>query len=451
MPTEAALESYVPQEDKGFDEPEDSPAWHLAEQLFQRSETHSPSQYRRPDSLSETSALIPPTMNNDTDDPMSSEDWNCLQKFVSTQLSVPLGEQSRRSVLVGRVVTWRQLTKAKSIVTPFFWPEFRFSSMPFRFAALAFASHLVRQHSDEQSMRYISKFYEYAQKAIDALAFLEIVAATYTILLHTYATCESFDTALVHFKGLCTALILSQNQVLSNTDRRFIENLWQASLQILWRAFWATNEATLVVCDRELQLLVDLHTILQNTSFMLYTGYDSGLPLGFELWCDQLNTLECYLVFYLDSYLALRNRLGVEDKINEKALIFIETSIRDVLQKITLLVPQQPIARALILRAGKTIELQSSDCISDDITLPLQRNQMDVKAAFLFGWAKVVETAITCPADRMSNTASVYSSLVLFRLCQIAYPERRALSGCSMTRSLFWTGLGLTKHVSAPG
>ena len=164
----------------------------------------------------------------------------------------------------------------------------------------------------------------------------------------------------------------------------------------------------------------------------------------------RLAVLDCYLVFYWDHYLAHRNC----GEFRDKPIFYIENSLRDVIQQITILVPQVPDALSLITQVSNSFHVEPNSSKYPDIVLPSGSTHEDIKTAFLFCWAKYVENIITTSAHSVSKAGAVRSSIALLRLCKMVFaiqPRSQAWSGFSMTQRLFWIGLCLTKHVATSG
>jgi hypothetical protein len=360
---------------------------------------------------------------------------------------------------VAREITGRRRGNPRPIITALYWPRFPLLSQPFRFAALALASSLVGTENDAQIPKYLARFFKHTREAISASWLVEIVVSSYAILLYSYSTSDPLKTILVYFKGLSTALILLPTELLAR-DFRFLEGLWHASVEVLHRAWWVSNEPSPRITQGELDLLLEVHTTLQKVSCMMCPD----LHMQTEVPCGsirgRLNMLECYLTFYFDYYLAILHS-GPDNQTG--LLAAVETSLRETLEQITLLATQFHCPRALVSQASKNLrEFGTRFSASTNIVLSSETQFVDVKLALVYGWARVVENVLAQARTvanginpehvAPANIGLVYSSNVLLHLCRLVSPYySKQLSGLSITRALFWSGLIQTKHVDSNG
>jgi hypothetical protein len=369
---------------------------------------------------------------------MSPEDWGYLQKLLQSDLSDHLGEGTS-SVLVVRQITWYQYDNPCPVRTAFPWPDFSLSNVTFRYAALTFASYSGTIASC-QTRKYLGMFYKYAQEAISGSSLLEIVAASYPILLYDYMRGASFSKVFVHFKGICAALSSLQLESLSVAERRSLQSIWQGSLPALRRAYWTTYAATSRASEEELQILANIYSAFQDTSFMLYTDINQSEDFSRDL-RSRLDTLECYLAFYWDYYLALRTQAASEIS-DESSLLSVETSIRDVVQLVYALALRQQPSAILITQAARIISTTINFLDYPDLVVPKDAKFEHVKAAFLYCWAKLVENTLLASTP---CAGSLHSSLALLRLVNRILKTDDGWPW-PLSHSLFWAGLNLMNN-----
>ena len=381
---------------------------------------------------------------------MTSEDWRFLQKLLQSDLSDCLGVGSK-SVVVARNINWHQYKNPHPVVTAFPWPSFPLSSVTFRYASLTFASYSGTKPSS-QTLRYLGKFYKLVQEAILSSSLVEVVAACYPILLYEYVSRAPFKKVFVHFKGLCGALVLLRFEKLSVPDRKQLQNIWQGSLPALRRAYWTSHAASAVASAEELNVLQEIYDTFQSTSFMLDTNMSQDEHRSHQL-RSRLHSLECYLVFYWDYYLAMRGRTTespCEDS-DESSLMSLETSIRDIVHLIYAFAFQQKPTAALITQVSKTVSHRTNFLDYPDVVLPVDAKFEHIKAAFLYCWAKIIDNVLL---SSTVSAGSVLSSLVLLRLAKCVFQSGLGQPDglpWSLTHSIFWSGLSLTHNTCPSG
>jgi hypothetical protein len=329
------------------------------------------------------------------------------------------------------------------------WPEFSLSSKPFRYAALAFASSQRECNGvNSDTLMYLAKFYKYMKEAIDASSLVEVAVASYMIVLYSYRGHECFSTVLVHFKGMCDAFIRLK-QTKSRMGMREVphmQTLWHGALQTLYLVFWARPHHTAPLQSEEFRLLGELDNVLQFSSAMLYPAADSQISNIHSSWrtCEALG---CYLAFYLDHYLALRNRRAADTNI--RSLPSITASLHNILRQIIQLVPQIPEAREILYQASDASSywnwdndpVQSGSLACHSIQNGPDYGFRDKQAAMLFAFAKFIESVLLID---LNKTLAITSAVFLCRISAMLFDKQSEVC-CSRSRALFWSGLVLTK------
>ena len=382
---------------------------------------------------------------------MTTIAWQYLQWFLTTQISDHLRRKTQSMVIV-REFTWGQTPNPMKVA--FAWPDFPLSSAVFRSAVLALAS-CFQSSSNDITLKYCDRFYKHILTASDSLSssLIEVVIGSYVIMLQAYSNCESLDELLIYFNGLSSALLqLKNDRHLSAPERRLLYTVWQASLGVLVRALRATNVPVNTISRKELKTLLSVHIILQKTSFMLFDkdwlgifALDTGM---------QLEAMDCYLSFYWDLYLGLRNYPETSSLATnplQHIILQIQSAIRAVLQALYLFVPQLPGVHQLLSHLNHWFSLQK-DFSSATFTVPWQANYDDTKAAILYTWGTVLENVLENGRSR-----PLHSSFLLFVLSTLAFESRRTkasgFDGHTVPglRGLFWAALTLTRNVSCSG
>ena len=379
------------------------------------------------------------------DEPTTSEDWRYLQKLLQSDLSDYLGDGSS-SVLTVRKVTWNQDQLPHSAKTAFPWPTFPLSSVMFRYASLTFASYSETSDND-QTLRYLGKFYQHAREAISSSSLIEVVMASYLILLYAYVSRAPFHQVFIHFKGICGVFTSPLFKTLSRENRRDLQRVWKLCLPALRRAFWTTYQASSTACVEELELLREIYITLQDTSYILYEDIGPSPDIDHEMRA-RLDVLESYLTFYWDFYLAIRGQIPDEasETPHMSTLSALETSIRDIVQLIVTFTFQYPASTTLVTQASRTVSPEINFHDYPDIVFPEGMKFEDIKAASLYCWAKVIENALR---SSIPNPGSVHASLVLLRLNAVI--SKRLGWPWARPSLLFWAGLSLRNSICSSG
>ena len=389
---------------------------------------------------------IPRSLHQFPDEATASEDWRYLQRFLLSDLSDHLQEGSS-SIVVVRNINWYQHYNPCPVRTAFPWPGFSLSSKTFRYASLTFASCSATVETPE-TLQYLAKFYKFAQESISNSSTVEVASACYLILLYAYKIKAPLAKVLVHFKGICAAIASIHMENLSVHDQRNLKNIWQGSLAALRRAYWTTHGATSHVSNEELHFLGDIYSAFQTTVFMFHGLISQiGDTPGELRW--KLDTLECYLAFYWDYYLALRchTHNPAFETWKEALLSSLETSIQDVVHLIYAFVLQQPVCASIIMQASQIVSARINFIEYPAVIAPNGTDFEQVKATFLYCWAKIVENTLLSATP---CRGSVHSALVLLRLIHRFSPTFDCWPW-PMTPPLFWSCLSLKNDTCPSG
>jgi hypothetical protein len=161
---------------------------------------------------------------------------------------------------------------------------------------------------------------------------------------------------------------------------------------------------------------------------------------------QRLNALGSYLAFYLDHFLAEKRRLVDTDETFHSDT----KSLRNIILEIAGLAPRLPKAREFLSKGDNDMFWLSTIFAEEDRTVinPLRPDFEDKQAAILFGFAQLIDSILVTSSIYGDASPSVPSAMFLCRLCAgVARSELGSMlpSGLSLTRSLFWAGLILTR------
>jgi hypothetical protein len=347
----------------------------------------------------------------------------------------------------GKSVTLKrglQNSSHPTIVMTLPWVNFPYTSKPFRYAALAFASSGWDGNGKKVDMaNYIAKFRQYTQAS--ATSVMEVVAASYTMLLHAFAACEPFEEMLLHFEGLCAAM--GEMAAGGNNQLEFMDSSWQKAVYTLYTVF-SRMYNTLDVGPAEFELLEKLHSVLQGMSYRLklYANADFR-NLSVDSIYSRLETLECFMVFHLDHYLARRNRYRTEW--DNGMQTNVGRSLRQVLQHIIEIVPRLSTTRTLLALVKRLSQSAISESYLGSSGV-LEFHLQDVKSALTFHLAILLENSIISPSSERNDELTVSAAMSLCWLCNIAF-SMKSKKALLTTRCLFWAGLVLSEDLFPDG
>ena len=308
------------------------------------------------------------------------------------------------------------------------WPKFSLSSKSFLFAALAFVSlrDSKGELTNEQTFNYLSKFYHHVRESIQQGSIVEVIVACYTIILFHCRTIfdqpDSFESMLIHFGGMCKAIIASGEDNRSNFG-----DLCDAAFHVLQHIYWARAQPDPQDLRQELQLLENVYAVFQNFAELhMYPPLSSVRDSGIPLYTSATRFHKRSLCVYLDCYLALRKE-AIIDQTRSWRESTITIALHQTLRQIQLESETQNV------RLGTSV-------------FPLD----DAKAVLLCGFATLLEQALFMPSNPTSEL--VQSADALYNVCQAAILLNWSNhSSMPMTRYLFWIGLVLTKNVNHIG
>jgi len=350
-------------------------------------------------------------------DPLTSQHVADLRDFdrqlLTTEIQMP-----RRFILFVRELGLAREMRSMPIRSAFPWPEFTIISKPFRYAALALACRTRDRDATPEVLVHMSKYFRYVQQAIEENSLLEVAAATYAIILNEYIANQGIHEVSRHFQGLCTVLKHLQITKIAPRDVSVLKEIFRGALQAIRLASWGTYEPDYQISEDQINKLLDLTAILQKTSPEPFES--DGIPESDSEYMERMNGLECYLLIYLDTYLALRTFLSGNGHItHEPCIESLEWSILDIIERLALLIPQRRGPAQLLTWA-------SSECRNLDQERPVEDlvdkfDYHDMKAALLFAWAKVIQSIIWGSRAAAIHSPAISTARVLYRLSLVGF------------------------------
>jgi len=382
-------------------------------------------------------------------DPLTSEHVAYLRgldrQLLTTEIKMP-----RRSILFVRELGWERETRSKPIHSAFPWPEFTIVSKPFRYAALALACRTRDRAATPKMLEHMSKYFHYVQQAIEENSLVEVAAATYAILLNEYIANQGASEVTRHFGGLCAVLKSLEITKVAPRDVSLLKEFFSGALQATRLAAWATYEPEYQISVAQINKLIDLTATLQRTS---PDPFESDGISELESECiERMNGLECYLLVYLDTYLALRTFLPANGHIlHESCIDSIERSILEIIERLTLLIPQRRGAAQLLAWAGRgcgnSLEPYEEPLVDDWVD---RFDYSDIRGALLFAWAKVIQSILWGFEAARRHYTTISAARVLYHLSLVG-ARKCPTGGVDISKYLFWSGLILTKDVDIAG
>jgi len=343
---------------------------------------------------------------------------------------------------------WKPTSTCAEFIFP--WPTFPLASKVFRYAFLAFCSQFVDPGpANPDTFPYLAKFYKYMQQAINVSSFSEVVVASYAILCYVSlgSNPEPLKTLLAFFNGMIQgqANITSSDQCILT----MMQDLQRWSLLPLQGGYWLQASPTSGVSDEEYSSLWELHKSLQRVE-RLPRFVDHNFTA--KSISERLTTLDVYLRFYLDHYLALRQRQNFAGEINQRRQCIVD-ALQQIVVEITYQVPRLAEPRKLL---DLTAEFQTwpwtwnSPVIDHgNFISPIALDLTSKRQCLLYGLARVVGDALL--VSEGNHISNLSSAITLSRICALALDQSPLPSPISALPYIFWAGLKISKAVDAPG
>jgi hypothetical protein len=366
----------------------------------------------------------------------------------STAERAGLGE----SILIVRKISWEKEKPSGPVRTMFPWPQFPMSSKPFRYASLAFACGKRGIVDDIEILEYRSKAFHYAQEAINKRSLVEAAMAIYGILLTEHAANDGFQEVTRHFKGFCAVLQHLKAEELSARECKLLQRTFWGALKALRIAGWASLDPGSPISSEQLDTQIGISTSLQHTSldFLCSVNYESVTGIDYE-YTERMDALEHYLLIYLDTYIGLLTFRAPDTNIPgyNSEIESIEIAILRIMDDLTLHIPQLPGAARLLgwasnfaLKVEVITELPCYRILKFD----------GIRGALLYAWVKVLQCLINRSATGTGQCMAVTEARALYRLTSMLLPKEADFTKwLPISRSLFWSGLILTKDVDTAG
>jgi len=362
------------------------------------------------------------------------------------------------SILIVRKISWETEKHSQPVQMQYAWPQYSIESESFRYAALTFACRHHGIANNREMFEYRGNFLFYTQKALNEGLFVEAAVAIYANILDESAANDGLGEVMRHFTGLCMVLQKLKPADMSVQEFQLLKRIFKGALQALRVACWSSQDPENRISDEQLKDLISLCMTLQRTPLELLgsVNYHPLAAIDHE-YTELINGLECYLLSYLDTYLAvLSSHSSATYASYTSSIDSIEMAMLNIIEILALLIPQNHAAARLLGWANHIhSNLQKPNSDASIVTqLVSTAHFEDIKAALLFAWIKVLQSLISGSPSRTSQSMAIAAARVLCGLCfAIADqdPRNTSLWWLPISRSLFWSGLLLTREVDSAG
>ena len=222
------------------------------------------------------------------------------------------------------------------------WPSFPIDSKPFRYGSLALSSSYVRNSPDPDRFNYLDKFYKYTKEAIEASSTVEVLVASYAVLLCSFRTNEALEIVLRFFNGVRDTSLLfvpdSSNASCDLNAYRTTNSVLLGSVKTLHFAYLKRD----LSATEDFDLLWLVHNSLCKLLFRLFVPTSiRSLPIELDL-LERLKELDYYMRFYVDLYLCVIEQHGGRE------VAQVTASLRHILSEIIALVAQMDKSQKVI-------------------------------------------------------------------------------------------------------
>lgn len=232
----------------------------------------------------------------------------------------------------------------------------------YRFAILVLMSYLKHNRSSE-TFGYLAKYYQEAQKCIDASSISEVVFSSYLVAVYSLIRGESLQEALGDCDRFCRATVaLKRTSTVKSNDIIWVETLWQDLLSSLYHIhcdnILFTDPGEVHKLARNFEQLREL---LNKCTALVASAEDiMRLPLSMttEIVCHKVRALSVFMQFHFQHFLYL-----MTNKRLSTAPSSLQNELCDVADRIIQLIGRLPNIPDYIHHAFTTTsELDGHSC-----------------------------------------------------------------------------------------
>ena len=361
---------------------------------------------------------------------------------------------------------------------PLYRIDFPISSPPFRAAVLTLASYLMRSKPHDDTLNYYAAFCMCAQKAIQNGELVDLVYASYFMLMYARLSRDSIETVFVHGLQFCRSMqaLFSNRESFSVEELSWMIRLWQSVIWTLYYLHWhlyawadadlsVAGQVTVVAgqdADRNITpsdyvtmggTLKELTKALDSSSFALLP--DSCLDKA--ALHRRLESLLIHMQVYFEVFLSqagLRADYGII-RTNQTARDQLRSILEEIINLIRCIPGITTYLNDVLQNIDRYLATAYHPAEDDGFAnfFALNRSDRsrperdDIHAALIYYSAQLFLHLLDSDIDYDSIRAMTLVYCSAFALCRICFDFGR-IDGrnCSIIkRSLFWAGLVLTK------
>lgn len=337
---------------------------------------------------------------------------------------------------VSNDITYNMQFWSLDLVIPLHRMIFPIASKALRYAVLTFAEFLRAGHMSFDALQYLGKCFRSINDAIsNSTSFVDLVYASYTVVVLGLKMKEPMEKMLTHLHGFCLGLksLMNTPDALPIEESLWMEQIWQ---NLFRRVDWQQRLLRYNAPSTFVRYTDATNCILQSSKFLLCQLYPQG-PTITEATCQRLHTCAIYLHYYFLQCL-LQINLDGEDRNQEKITSAFQ-SLKDVLAQIIEIGVH--FNDDYILNC--ILRLSSQELNIPPLKIPCEPWQSAVFS--LYFSAVLIESTLMVPASKESKSLAVLAALAVRYVTTLEMPATVYCSDYVLNlRNLFLAGLILT-------
>ena len=335
------------------------------------------------------------------------------------------------------------------------------ASTVYRSAVLVLMSHIKKNHPSD-TLGYVVKYRQEAQKCINDGSFEEVVYASYVVTIYSIIGGNSVEMAI----NLCRQFCKSVVELTRKQKDDWIELLWRNLLASLYYVHRDTvlSNYSITTLALLMESVVQWEKLLDTSYCLLVSDADiSDLPLSMttEKICHKVTSLCVYMQLYLDQFLTrasvaehaadeielARDRLcSIADRIMR--LVSHLSGISDYIHHAY----QIELSSSYDNNPAKSKFLYFADVEPRALNPNGPPDSRDTALALLYAFARLLKNLLA-PAvelDETSLSEPHRSAIAICRICA-TLPTDGFMDSLIVKRSLFWSGVVLTESTFPAG
>jgi hypothetical protein len=367
-------------------------------------------------------------------------------EHILQSFKIRLEQQKGIIIASGRNQEYVRVMGISSIAYPF-PEEYPWSSKCSQYALIAMESS--RQSGgkyNQVTAYYYQKGLESIGEAISTSALIEVLMASYAMLMYTcFSEYESFRATVFFYNGISAACLKLIEQPFSIKSKclPWASKLWLTSLQLLEISYWSAVRRSLLDPSGQYGFSDDIYSvILCSFGLTCLEKIQGWRPFRSEICATE--PLRTNLMFCLDYYLASKTcTLPGKDSRDRSC-----SAINRILRQIIVQTPQRDSIRRVLNEAMNSVtrhEPHKTPQLNSALQSSISVN--DVCDTLLFGIAKLIQKLMEFEYENTGISEAFPTAEILCRLCALSIHHTGARD-LLLTYGLFLAGLVIRARIN---